>query len=187
METTKLEHKSKLKSKIKIIILSSILLRILTSFHNHSGQNNIHNNGSAYGGDYEAQRHWMEITNHLPIHQWYKYDLKYWGLDYPILTAYHSYLCGYVARMMVGEGCMELDGSRGIEDDVLKVYMRFSVLVFDVLVYFSGVVLFSWLVVGGDSMGNGDSVSEKEIRRSNNYLWLVVICLFQVSFKIIYL
>ena len=82
---------------------------------------------------------------------------------------------------------MELDGSRGIEDDVLKVYMRFSVLVFDVLVYFSGVVLFSWLVVGGDSMGNGDSVSEKEIRRSNNYLWLVVICLFQVSFKIIYL
>lgn len=45
-------------------------------------------------GDYEAQRHWMEITTHLPIHQWYTYNLHYWGLDYPPLTAYHSLLCG---------------------------------------------------------------------------------------------
>ena len=22
-------------------------------------------------GDYEAQRHWMEITYNLPIHEWY--------------------------------------------------------------------------------------------------------------------
>lgn len=45
-------------------------------------------------GDFEAQRHWMEITNHLPISQWYFYDLQYWGLDYPPLTAYHSWLLG---------------------------------------------------------------------------------------------
>ena len=45
-------------------------------------------------GDYEAQRHWMELTNHLPLRQWYTYDLQYWGLDYPPLTAYHSWLCG---------------------------------------------------------------------------------------------
>ena len=45
-------------------------------------------------GDYEAQRHWMEITTHLPFRQWYKYDLQYWGLDYPPLTAYISWLCG---------------------------------------------------------------------------------------------
>ena len=47
-------------------------------------------------GDYEAQRHWMEITIHLPLQQWYKYDLRYWGLDYPPLTAYVSWLCGKV-------------------------------------------------------------------------------------------
>jgi alpha-1,3-glucosyltransferase len=47
-------------------------------------------------GDYEAQRHWMGITVHLPIQQWYKYDLQYWGLDYPPLTAYVSWLCGKV-------------------------------------------------------------------------------------------
>lgn len=45
-------------------------------------------------GDFEAQRHWMELTIHLPITQWYFYDLQYWGLDYPPLTAYHSWLLG---------------------------------------------------------------------------------------------
>jgi alpha-1,3-glucosyltransferase len=47
-------------------------------------------------GDYEAQRHWMELTVHLPLKQWYTYDLPYWGLDYPPLTAYVSWLCGIV-------------------------------------------------------------------------------------------
>lgn len=45
-------------------------------------------------GDFEAQRHWMEITTHLPISSWYFYDLDWWGLDYPPLTAYHSWLLG---------------------------------------------------------------------------------------------
>lgn len=52
-------------------------------------------------GDYEAQRHWMELTVHLPIRRWYTYDLQYWGLDYPPLTAYVSWLCGIV--------CVEVD------------------------------------------------------------------------------
>lgn len=45
-------------------------------------------------GDFEAQRHWMELTIHLPISQWYFYDLDWWGLDYPPLTAYHSWFLG---------------------------------------------------------------------------------------------
>jgi alpha-1,3-glucosyltransferase len=45
-------------------------------------------------GDFEAQRHWLEITAHLPISQWYFYDLQWWGLDYPPLTAYHSWILG---------------------------------------------------------------------------------------------
>lgn len=51
-------------------------------------------------GDYEAQRHWMEITFNLKPTQWYfnssQNDLNYWGLDYPPLTAYHSYLMGFM-------------------------------------------------------------------------------------------
>ena len=52
-------------------------------------------------GDYEAQRHWQEITVNLPVDKWYfnssQNDLLYWGLDYPPLTAYHSYLVGKVS------------------------------------------------------------------------------------------
>jgi alpha-1,3-glucosyltransferase len=45
-------------------------------------------------GDFEAQRHWMELTIHLPVSRWYFYDLQWWGLDYPPLTAYHSWVLG---------------------------------------------------------------------------------------------
>ncbi|VDK45772.1 unnamed protein product [Anisakis simplex] len=49
-------------------------------------------------GDFEAQRHWMELTIHLPIDKWYvngsDNDLNYWGLDYPPLTAFHSFVLG---------------------------------------------------------------------------------------------
>lgn len=38
-------------------------------------------------GDFEAQRHWMEITSSLTAPEWYfngtHNDLQYWGLDYP--------------------------------------------------------------------------------------------------------
>jgi alpha-1,3-glucosyltransferase len=69
-------------------------------------------------GDFEAQRHWMEITVNLPVREWYdehlflphvqmstarfryqqteRNNLTYWGLDYPLLTAYHSYVCGWM-------------------------------------------------------------------------------------------
>ena len=54
-------------------------------------------------GDYEAQRHWMEITGNLPVDAWFRNssdnDLLYWGLDYPPLTAYHSLVNGKVAEM----------------------------------------------------------------------------------------
>ena len=49
-------------------------------------------------GDFEAQRHWMEITWQLPVADWYRTtpvnDLQYWGLDYPPLTAYVSWIFG---------------------------------------------------------------------------------------------
>lgn len=104
-------------------------------------------------GDYEAQRHWMEITTHLPTSQWYTYDLPYWGLDYPPLTAYHSWLCGKVyvdisfiytklkADHTLSRGSFinplwfALDSSRGFESEESKVFMRSTVLVSDLLIY----------------------------------------------------
>jgi alpha-1,3-glucosyltransferase len=45
-------------------------------------------------GDFEAQRHWLEITLQLPCREWYHYDPEWWGLDYPPLTAFISLFFG---------------------------------------------------------------------------------------------
>jgi len=61
-------------------------------------------------GDFEAQRHWMELTIHLPVSLWYFYDLQWWGLDYPPLTAYHSWLLGkmYESTMAICPSILQL-------------------------------------------------------------------------------
>ncbi|KAJ5162277.1 hypothetical protein N7492_007669 [Penicillium capsulatum] len=92
-------------------------------------------------GDFEAQRHWMEITSHLPICKWYLYDLQYWGLDYPPLTAYHSWLLGKIGSAINPEW-FALDISRGLEHPDLKVYMRATVIISEYLVYIPAVVNF---------------------------------------------
>ena len=117
------------------LFLSITLLRILVGFQPHSGQDNHHGSLVAYGGDFEAQRHWMELTYSLPIKDWYWYDLHYWGLDYPPLTAYVSWLCGYASYVLVGPHSVALDTSRGIEDPTHKAFMRGTVIVTDLLFY----------------------------------------------------
>ncbi|KAL4975230.1 ALG6, ALG8 glycosyltransferase family-domain-containing protein [Aspergillus desertorum] len=92
-------------------------------------------------GDFEAQRHWMEITIHLPMSKWYTYDLQYWGLDYPPLTAYHSWLLGKIGSVF-DPTWFALDDSRGNEDPLLKVFMRATVIVSEYLVYIPAVVTF---------------------------------------------
>ncbi|KAJ5357470.1 hypothetical protein N7541_004628 [Penicillium brevicompactum] len=92
-------------------------------------------------GDFEAQRHWMEITTHLPMAQWYTYDLQYWGLDYPPLTAYHSWLLGKIGSAFDPDW-FALDASRGFEDPNLKVYMRATVVVSEYFVFIPAVVTF---------------------------------------------
>jgi len=113
------------------------LLRIAIGFHPHSGQENHHGSldSGAYGGDFEAQRHWMELTIHLPIGDWYWYDTGYWGLDYPPLTAYISWICGWASHYIVGPESVALDLSRGIEDPNHKAFMRGTVLVLDLMIY----------------------------------------------------
>lgn len=92
-------------------------------------------------GDYEAQRHWMEITTQLPISQWYFHDLQWWGLDYPPLTAYHSWLCGKIGSL-INPAWFELYKSRGSHDPALKIFMRGTVVVSEYLIYIPAVVVF---------------------------------------------
>ncbi|BCR91462.1 dolichyl-P-Glc:Man(9)GlcNAc(2)-PP-dolichol alpha-1,3-glucosyltransferase ALG6 [Aspergillus chevalieri] len=92
-------------------------------------------------GDFEAQRHWMELTIHLPMSKWYTYDLQYWGLDYPPLTAYHSWLLGKIGSLF-DPAWFALDVSRGFEDPRFKVFMRATVVVSEYLVYIPAVINF---------------------------------------------
>jgi ALG6, ALG8 glycosyltransferase family. len=118
----------------------------------HSGQGNHHGSMTAYGGDYEAQRHWMEITLHLPISQWYKYDLSYWGLDYPPLIAYGSYFMGWASQTLVGPETVAFFDSRGYEGNpVHKSYMRATVIFWDAVVFFPALYLICKRYYGGST------------------------------------
>jgi alpha-1,3-glucosyltransferase len=140
-------HKKKTKAKkhasstdsifmtAMILFGSVIVLRILVGYQPHSGQDNYHGAHGAYGGDFEAQRHWMELTWQLPLKEWYWYDLQYWGLDYPPLSAYLSYVCGGLSHALVGPESVALETSRGYEDRTHKSFMRATVLVLDIAIY----------------------------------------------------
>ncbi|KAJ2778350.1 Glucosyltransferase-like protein [Coemansia javaensis] len=120
---------------LPVTLLFSLLVRWCVSLHGYSGRGA----GPLYG-DYEAQRHWMEITTHLPAAQWYHYDLQYWGLDYPPLTAFQSWLCGAVARR-IDPSWVALDASRGIETHASKLFMRATVVALEAAVFVPAVVL----------------------------------------------
>lgn len=89
-------------------------------------------------GDFEAQRHWQEVTVNLPIVHWYQQtadnDLKYWGLDYPPLTAYHSWIMGQIAKF-IDPSWVQLHRSRGLTSPTHKIFMRATVILADLLIY----------------------------------------------------
>ncbi|KAH9936376.1 ALG6, ALG8 glycosyltransferase family-domain-containing protein [Fomitopsis serialis] len=131
-------HKQGLKRwVVPCAVLASVWVKWSIGLGSYSGQTGY----TAMYGDYEAQRHWMELTIHLPAREWYQYDLQYWGLDYPPLTAYVSWACGLVGSW-INASWFALDDSRGIESPESKAYMRTTVLVFDSLVYLPALFLF---------------------------------------------
>lgn len=117
-----------------ILILSAILLRSAVGLGPWSGKGE-----KPINGDFEAQRHWMEITIHLPIKEWYFYDLQYWGLDYPPLTAYHLWVFGKLGSM-IDSSWFELDKSRGIETSAIKTFMRYLSLISELVVFIPSVL-----------------------------------------------
>ncbi|OII72139.1 glucosyltransferase [Cryptosporidium ubiquitum] len=131
--------------KVILAVLIGILLRMLIGFSEYSGQLD-----PPKFGDFEAQRHWIEITTNLPVNMWYvdnqHNNLSYWPLDYPPLTAYHSMLCGKIAGFLGFSEFFELDKSKGIENETLKWFMRGTVLVSDILIFFSAFV-FYWKIL----------------------------------------
>uniref|UniRef100_A0A8C4IMG2 Alpha-1,3-glucosyltransferase n=1 Tax=Dicentrarchus labrax TaxID=13489 RepID=A0A8C4IMG2_DICLA len=136
-------------SLVSICVLLGVVVRWGVSLNSYSGAGK-----PPMFGDYEAQRHWQEVTYNLPVQEWYfnttENDLNYWGLDYPPLTAYHSLICAYVAKMINPEW-VELHRSRGYESPAHKLFMRATVLVADLLIYIPAVVLYCLYLTDGSS------------------------------------
>ncbi|KAJ2002189.1 Glucosyltransferase-like protein [Coemansia thaxteri] len=120
---------------LPVTLLFALLVRWCVALHGYSGRGM-----SPLYGDYEAQRHWMELTVHVAPSEWYFYDLAYWGLDYPPLTAFQSWVCGRVAHL-IDPSWVALGQSRGIETPASKLFMRSTVLVLEALIYVPAVVL----------------------------------------------
>ena len=128
------------KTELFIVILVALLLRAAVSQGPFSGMNDY-----PMHGDFEAQRHWMEITANLPLSEWYQgkskwNNLQYWGLDYPPLTAYHSYLFGSLFKL-VAPDIVALGTSRGMETPETIIWMRFSAILSDALTFIPATVL----------------------------------------------
>ena len=55
-----------------------------------------------YVGDSEFHRHWLEVTTHLPVSEWYVesgFNPRYFlFLDYPVVTAYFH---GFIGRIFI--------------------------------------------------------------------------------------
>lgn len=134
-------------SSFLYIAVFSFLVRVAISLHSYSGAAN-----PPKYGDFEAQRHWMEITLNLPVKEWYQNstnnDLSYWGLDYPPLTAYQSYVHGLLVRFFHPEA-VSLFTSRGHESYLGKLLMRWTVLSSDALVFFPAVFYFIYVYYTG--------------------------------------
>ncbi|PZC98945.1 Alg6-Alg8 domain containing protein [Pyrenophora tritici-repentis] len=121
---------------IPLILMAVGLFRWTVSLWGYSGYQS-----PPMHGDFEAQRHWMEITKHLPVSKWYFYDLQWWGLDYPPLTAYHSWVLGVIGSA-IDPDWFALDESRALDDPSLKIYMRATVFVSEYLIYVPALVIF---------------------------------------------
>ncbi|KAL4458164.1 hypothetical protein ABPG75_013029 [Micractinium tetrahymenae] len=114
-------------------LAAALLVRWAVSLHSYSGMA-----VPPRYGDYEAQRHWMEITVNLPPHQWYRNssanDLSWWGLDYPPLSGYQSWVTGQYVRLRE-PAAVELVKSRGYETPSSKMLLRQTVLASDAAVF----------------------------------------------------
>lgn len=124
------------------LILTAILIRSAVGLGSFSGKGE-----KPINGDFEAQRHWMEITTHLPLTLWYFYDLQYWGLDYPPLTAYHLWFFGKIGSL-INSDWFKLDHSRGLEGSDIKTFMRFTSLISELVIYIPAVLQLTSLLGG---------------------------------------
>ena len=123
-----------------LVFAVAVFLRVMIGFFPYSGEGD-----KPLYGDYEAQRHWKELTISRPPSQWYLNPVRDntvnpWPLDYPPLTAYHEYLLGLASRWL-DPASVAPGSSRGYEEAYHRIFMRMTVLASELAIYFPAVVL----------------------------------------------
>lgn len=125
-----------------MLLLVALSIRACVGLAGYSGEHT-----PPMYGDFEAQRHWMELTINLPPSAWYVQgpdnDLQYWGLDYPPLSAHLSWLLGKLARAFGHSALVELHASRGHESPATRAFMRNTVLACDALIFMTAAAAFA--------------------------------------------
>jgi alpha-1,3-glucosyltransferase len=140
------------------VLFLALLCRLALFHAPHSGQAT-----PPMFGDYEAQRHWMDVTLHVPLINWYRNasgnNLQYWGLDYPPGAAFLARAIGEVAERWVP--ALVAPTSFGHETSLGKAFMRLSVIAADAFFLVPGIVAAAIAVVPphGSSSGDGGSTS----------------------------
>ena len=118
-------------------------------------------------GDYEAQRHWMEMAAHLPMKEWYTYDVDYWGLDYPPITMYQSQLHAWMMAFFAEDGhhALEKDTSRGYESAPSKRIMRLTAVCSEAVLLWPALVAAALMraAYGTDPPGEKEAVHGRKL------------------------
>lgn len=107
----------------------AMVVRAAVGMHSYSGEST-----PPMFGDYEAQRHWMEVALHVPARDWYRNtpdnNLTHWGLDYPPLSGYASWIFGQFVQSFAPD-TVALRDSHGHECERSRAAMRGTVLLAD--------------------------------------------------------
>ncbi|RKP18248.1 ALG6, ALG8 glycosyltransferase, partial [Rozella allomycis CSF55] len=107
-----------------LAFLFGLFLRCLVSLHGFSGFGK-----PPLFGDFEAQRHWMEISINIPPRDWYlnstENPQEHWGLDYPPLSGGNY----------INPSWFALQTSWGKEDQELIFFMRTTVILIDLFFF----------------------------------------------------
>jgi len=139
-----------------VIVMIGLLLRCCVGLHPHSGLNDP----PTYG-EFEAQRHMLEIAFSLPLDNWYVNgtgnDLSYWGISYPPVAAYVAWLWGHLAHFVIPD-LVELKTSQGLENEDARAFMRASVVVLDLFLFIPALWCFCIIYYGNIAIGEDDDL-----------------------------
>ncbi|RKP01408.1 hypothetical protein CXG81DRAFT_5908, partial [Caulochytrium protostelioides] len=104
-------------------LAATLMVRVLVGLGGYAGEHR-----PPIYSDFEAQRHWMELTTHLPLRAWYRYRSDWWPLDYPPLSGFHAYILGRIGHA-IHPAWMALRQSEGFESPGLRFFMRSTAIV----------------------------------------------------------